>query len=90
MPKRAKEARNSLRPYKLIRSGALNPFSSPDSCPLTGHSIHDALRNFIPPIKTDGPHVDFYTMYKREPAKYDMDYIKKYDEDLNTTLILVR
>ena len=29
-------------------------------------------------------------MYKREATEYDMDYIKKYDEDLNTTLIFVR
>ena len=29
-------------------------------------------------------------MYKREATEYDTDYIKKYDEDLNTTLIFVR
>jgi hypothetical protein len=29
-------------------------------------------------------------MYKREAAEYDTDYVKKYDEDLNTTLIFVR
>ena len=29
-------------------------------------------------------------MYKREATEYDMDYIKKYDEDLNTTLIFMR
>jgi len=29
-------------------------------------------------------------MYKRESVEYDTDYVKKYDEDLNTTLILVR
>jgi len=29
-------------------------------------------------------------MYKRESTEYDMDYVKKYDEDLNTTLIFVR
>jgi len=32
-------------------------------------------------------------MHKREATEYDMDYmdyIKKYDEDLNTTLIFVR
>ena len=82
-------ARHNLRHYKLIRNGAPHPFSSPDSCPLTGPSIHDALRNFIPPIKTDDPRVDFYTMYKRESTEYDADYVKKYDEDLNTTLIFV-
>jgi len=29
-------------------------------------------------------------VYKREAMEYDADYIKKYDEDLNTTLIFVR
>jgi len=29
-------------------------------------------------------------MYKRESTEYDTDYIKKYDDDLNTTLIFVR
>ena len=29
-------------------------------------------------------------MYKREAMDYDVDYVKKYDEDLNTTLIFVR
>ena len=61
-----------------------------DGCPLTGSSLQDALRTFFQPIKSGDPRVDFYTMYKREAAEYDMDYVKKYDEDLNTTLIFVR
>ena len=56
---------------------------------LTGPSLQDALRTFFQPIKTDDPRVDFYTMYKREATEYDTDYVKKYDEDLNTTLIFV-
>ena len=48
------------------------------------------MRSFFQPIKTDDARVDFYTMYKREATEYDMDYVKKYDEDLNTTLIFVR
>ena len=28
-------------------------------------------------------------MYKKEAVEYDTDYVKKYDEDLNTTLIFV-
>ena len=66
------------------------PFCRLDGFSLTGPSIQDALRNFIPPIKTGDPRIDFYTMYKRESAEYDTDYVKKYDEDLNTTLIFVR
>jgi len=38
----------------------------------------------------DDPRLDFYMMYKREATEYDMNYVKKYDEDLNTTLIFVR
>ena len=53
-------------------------------------SIQDALRAFLPPIKNDDVRLDFYTVYKREATEYDMDYVKKYDEDLNTTLIFVR
>jgi hypothetical protein len=53
-------------------------------------SLQDALRTFFQPIKADDARVDFYTMYKREATEYDTDYVKKYDEDLNTTLIFVR
>ena len=61
-----------------------------DGRPLTGRSLQDALRTFFQPIKTEDPRVDFYTMYKRESAEYDTDDVKKYDEDLNITLIFVR
>ena len=54
------------------------------------NSIQDALRAFLQPIKSDDPRLDFYTVYKREATEYDTDYVKKYDEDLNTTLIFVR
>jgi len=47
------------------------------------------LRVFLPPIKNDDTRLDFYTVYKNEATEYDTDYIKKYDEDLNTTLIFV-
>jgi len=57
---------------------------------LTRPSLQDALRTFFQPIKTDDHRIDFYTMYKREATEYDTDYVKKYDEDLNTTLIFVR
>lgn len=57
---------------------------------LNGGSLHDALRMFFQPIKNDDPRLDFYTMYKKEAGQYDADYVKKYDDDLNTTLIFVR
>jgi len=45
---------------------------------------------YFQPIKNDDPRLDFYTMYKRETMEYDTDYMQKYNEDLNTTLIFVR
>ena len=57
---------------------------------LNKRSIQDALRTFLQPIKAGDPRLDFYAVYKQEATEYDTDYIKKYDEDLNTTLIFVR
>jgi len=59
------------------------------SMPLNECSFQDALSTFFQPIKNDDARLDFYTMYKREATEYDTDYVKKYDEDLNTTLIFV-
>lgn len=53
-------------------------------------SIQEALRMFLQPIKNDDLQLDFYTMYKRETVEYDTEYMQKYNEDLNTTLIFVR
>ena len=44
---------------------------------------------YFQPIKTDDPQLDFYTLYKRETVEYDTEYMQKYNEDLNTTLIFV-
>jgi len=41
------------------------------------------------PIKNEDPQVGFYIMYKREAMEYDTEYMKKYNDDLNTTLIFV-
>ena len=54
------------------------------------HSIQEALRMFLQPIKNDDPQLDFFTMYKREAMEYDTDYMQNHNEDLNTTLIFVR
>ena len=32
----------------------------------------------------------FYELYRHEAEEYDREFIKRYDEDLNTTLIFVR
>ena len=54
------------------------------------NSMQVVLRAFLPPIKNDDASFDFYTVYKKEVTEYDVDFIKEYDEDLNTTLISVR
>jgi hypothetical protein len=52
-------------------------------------SLRDTLRTFFRPIETQDLRVDFYTMYKRELVEYDVDYIKKYDEDLVSSAFII-
>ena len=40
-------------------------------------------------MRTGDPRADFFAVYRKEAAEFDKDYIKKYDEDLSTTLIFV-
>jgi len=56
---------------------------------LTPGSIQETLRMHFQPIKNEDPQVDFHTMYKREAMEYDTEYMKKYNDDLNTTPIFV-
>jgi hypothetical protein len=56
---------------------------------MRGHSFQDALGTYFQPIKRDDPRLDFYAVYKKEATEYDTYYVKKYDDDLNTTLIFV-
>jgi hypothetical protein len=42
----------------------------------------------MPSIQEDH-RAKFYETYHREAEEYDREFIKKYDEDLNTTLIFV-
>ena len=77
--------KRTLLHYKLTRSGAFNILPRLGDIAFTIYSFQDALRTFFQPIKNDDARIDFYTMYKREATEYDTDYVKKYDEDLNTT-----
>ena len=53
-------------------------------------SIQEALRAFMPPLASDDdPRLNFYMMHRREAMECDTSYVKKYDKDLNTTLIFV-
>ena len=78
------------------RSCIMVPGSTFDFCllghrVLTGRSFRDALRSSLfQSIKTNDPRVDFYTMYRREAEEYDKEFVKKFDEDLNTVSIFVR
>ena len=57
---------------------------------LTRESIKEPLLMYLQPIKNDDPQLDFYTRYKRETVDHDTEYVQKYNEDLNTTLIFTR
>ena len=50
-----------------------------------------ALPNLFPNLlgTTSNPRVEFYDKFQRTVEDHDNDFIKKYDEDLNTTLIFV-
>jgi len=37
----------------------------------------------------EDPRTKFYEKYRREAEEYDREFIKKYDEDMSTTLIFV-
>ena len=45
----------------------------------------------VPPThQDDDSRLTFYTVYKREATEHETDYVRKYDDNLNTTLIFVR
>ena len=50
-----------------------------------------ALSTFFPSHlgTTSNPAVEFYEKFQRAADDHDRDFIKKYDEDLNSTLIFV-
>jgi len=52
-------------------------------------SLQSALKEFFDPLRTNDSRTDFFAVYRRESADFDRDYVKKYDEDLNTSLIFV-
>jgi len=52
-------------------------------------SLHLALKEFFEPLRTNDPRTDFFATYRKESADFDRDYARKYDEDLNTSLIFV-
>ena len=53
------------------------------------YSLHSALKEFFDPLRTNNPRADFFTVYRKESDEFDREYTRKYDEDLNTSLIFV-
>ena len=55
-------------------------------------TLNEALysQGLDPPPKEEDYRTRFYEVYRREADEYDREFIKRYDEDLNTTLIFVR
>ena len=40
-------------------------------------------------MRSNDPRADFFAAYRKEADEFDRGYAKKYDEDLNTSLIFV-
>ena len=83
--------RRSHRSSRSIQSGALNPSDHCDTETIADIqiSLHSVLKEFAEPLRTNDSRTDFFATYRRESAEFDRDYAKKYDEDLNTSLIFV-
>ena len=60
----------------------------------TSERLEGALRNALKSVLGGtgpgiNPRVEFYNSFQREMEEHDQDFNRKYDEDLNTTLIFV-
>ena len=52
--------------------------------------VRDALKSVLGVTGPGAsPRVEFYNKFQREMEEHDRDFERKYDEDLNTTLIFV-
>ena len=56
---------------------------------LNGCSTQDAPKGFPQPANYRDPRLEFYTIYQKVATKYDADYHKTRNADLNVMLILV-
>ena len=60
------------------------------NCDRVEEALRDALKSVLGSTVTGvNPRVVFYNKFQREMEEYDQDFEKKYDEDLNITLIFV-
>ena len=54
-----------------------------------GRSVQGAIRACPQHVKNDDDRLDFYAIYREAAAGYDVDYVRRRNEDLSITLILV-
>ena len=55
------------------------------------HAVQNVLKNYLSPLEsTSDARGTFYNKFKREADGYDTDFLKKYGDDLDITLIFVR
>ena len=80
--------REKLYHYESTQDGTFGPVSSQGLLFAGRMQFPGGSQNVLPAYQDRRS--PLYTMYKRESAEYDTDYVKKCDEDLNTTLIFVR
>jgi len=77
-----------------VRQIAPHPFAF-SICDYVVFSLEEALLKALPSLlpnllgTTKSPRVEFYDKFQSEADGYDRDFMNKYDEDLNTTLIFV-
>ena len=90
VPERMKITKENPHHCESIQNGMPITHDRLHRWSLSGRSFQDALRSFFQPTKADDPRIDFYTVYGRQAAEYDMDYVGKYGDDLNTAMIFVR
>ena len=66
------------------------PLSSVEEQAERERKDQDALRTSSHPIGNSDPRLEFYKVYNKEATERDTEYVRKYNEDLNTALIFVR
>jgi len=52
-------------------------------------SLRSVIEEFIDPLRTNDSLADFYAVYSKKSGEFDRSYVKKHDDDLNTSLIFV-
>ena len=53
------------------------------------HRLHAALEEFFDPLRTNNSRADFFAVYRKQSNAFDREYMRKYDEGLNTSPIPV-